>query len=137
MTQDPNMPGGMPPQEPGPPLSGDPSAYNGPPPTKEDQSMAMLAHLLGILGFLGPLIIWLLKKDQSPFVNDQGREALNFQLTVLIGYIVGWLLIYVFCIGLLIVFPLMIASLVLHIIAAMKANQGIAYRYPFSIKFIK
>src|SRR2546423_4278523 len=63
--------------------------YAGPAPDEDSKTMAMLAHLLGILGFLGPLIIWLIKKDQSPFVNDQGKEALNFHLTLLIGIIVG------------------------------------------------
>jgi len=53
---------------------------------QEDKTMAMLCHLLGILtAFLGPLIIWLVKKDQSPFVDDQGKEALNFQITLVIA----------------------------------------------------
>src|SRR5437868_1922887 len=60
--------------------------YLGPAPSPEEKQMGMLAHLLGIIGFVGPLIIWLIKKDQSPFVDDQGKEALNFHLTMLIAY---------------------------------------------------
>ncbi|MEZ5431721.1 MAG: DUF4870 domain-containing protein [Verrucomicrobiales bacterium] len=52
----------------------------------DERNMAMLAHLLGgLASFLGPLVIWLMKREESPFVNDQGREALNFQITVAIG----------------------------------------------------
>src|SRR5687767_6174019 len=59
--------------------------YAGAPPTPDDKTMATLAHVLGIFtSFVGPLIIWMIKKDTSPFVDDQGKEALNFQLTLLI-----------------------------------------------------
>src|SRR5215213_6480869 len=93
---DPSLPPGPPPATPpvgyaGPMAStGYPGPYTGPEPDKDSKTMAMLAHLLTIFtGFLGPLIIWLMKKDQSPFVDDQGKEALNFQLTLLIGYVIG------------------------------------------------
>jgi uncharacterized Tic20 family protein len=111
--------------------------YAGPEPDKDSKMMAMLAHLLGIpLGPIGPLIIWLIKKDQSPFVNDQGREALNFQITLLIGYIIGGATIAL-CVGMLIVPAIAIISLIFCIMGALKANQGIAYRYPFAIRLIK
>ena len=110
--------------------------YMGPPPAKDEQSMAMLTHLLGIIGFLGPLIIWLIKKDQSPFLDDQGKEALNFHLTMLIGYIIGGILTF-FCIGFLVILAVWVVSLIFSIIGAMKANQGIAYRYPMSLRLIK
>ena len=113
------------------------TAYQGPAPTKDECTMAMLAHLLSIvIGFLGPLIIWLIKKDQSPFVNDQGRESLNFQLTMLIGYIVGGLTVCIF-IGGIILPAVWVVSVVFAIMAAIKANSGIAYRYPINIRFIK
>lgn len=117
--------------------------------------MAMFAHLSALLGgiitagwagsigcFIGPLIIWLLKKDTMPFVNDQGREALNFNITVAIAFLALFLLtIITLGIGALITVPLMIiiglAWLVLTIIAAIKANEGVAYRYPFAIRLIK
>lgn len=112
------------------------NTYAGPPPSADDKSMGMLAHLLGVLGFIGPLIIWLIKKDQSPFVNDQGKEALNFHLTLLIGIIIG---VATSCIGVgLVITPLVwILGVIFSILGAMKAKDGIAYRYPFAIRFIK
>lgn len=110
--------------------------YTGPEPDKDSRTMAMLAHLLGILGFIGPLIIWLIKKDQSPFVDDQGKEAINFHLVMLIGYVVGGLTFCIF-IGMIIVPAVWIVSVIFSILGAIKANQGIAYRYPFNIRFIK
>jgi hypothetical protein len=116
------------------PTSGLP--YTGPEPTKDDKTMGMLAHLLGILGFLGPLIIWLIKKDTSPFVNDQGKEALNFHLTLLIGLIIG-LATSCLGIGLVIITAVWILGVIFSIMGAMQANAGVAYRYPFAIRFIK
>ena len=131
-------PPGTPP--PGTPLNyGTPTAgslYSGPTPTKDERTMGMLAHLLGVIGFLGPLIIWLIKKDQSPFVDDQGKEALNFHLVMLIGYIVGGATMCIF-IGMVLLPAVWVVSVIFSIIGAMKANQGIAYRYPFNIRFIK
>lgn len=117
-----------------PPTSGLP--YTGPEPTKDDKTMAMLAHLLGILGFLGPLIIWLIKKDTSPFVNDQGKEALNFHLTLLIGIVIGLATVW-FCIGGIILLAVWVVGIIFSIMGAMQANAGVAYRYPFAIRFIK
>jgi uncharacterized Tic20 family protein len=114
-----------------------PGPYLGPSPDKDSKTMALLAHLLGsFTGFLGPLIIWLLKKDTSPFVDDQAKEALNFQLTILIGYVICGFLTHM-CIG-FILFPILfLVNLFLAIIATTKANSGIAYRYPFAIRVIK
>ena len=103
----------------------------------DDRQMAMLAHLLGIvLGFIGPLIIWLIKKDQSPFVNDQGKEALNFQITVLIAHLVAGLS-WMICIGVILTPAVIIASIVFCIIAGMAANRGEPYRYPLNIRLIQ
>jgi len=129
-------PGSTPPGSVPPNYGTPPSGYTGGEPDKDSKTFAMLAHLLGIIGFLGPLIIWLIKKDQSPFVNDQGKEALNFHITMLIGYIVGFILTW-FCIGFFIILAVWIVSLVFSIVGAMKANSGIAYRYPISIRIIK
>jgi uncharacterized protein len=103
--------------------------------------MAMLAHLLGIiLGPIGPLIIWMIKKDQLPFVDDQGKEALNFELTMMIP----WLVLFVIsltgilaCLSLLLFPVVFIANAVFCVMGGMKANTGVAYRYPFAIRFIK
>ena len=101
--------------------------------------MAMLCHLLGALvGFLVPLIIWLVKKDTMPFVDDQAREALNFQIAVLIAFAACAVLTTVTCgFGAVLFLPLWVADLVFGITAAMKANEGIAYRYPYTLRLIK
>ena len=83
-----------------------------------------------------------MKKDTMPFVNDQAKEALNFNITVSAIFLVLWILTVVtLFIGALLTFPLMgvvgIAALVLIVIASMKANEGVAYRYPFTIRLIK
>ena len=99
--------------------------------------MAMLAHLLGIVtGFLGPLIIWLLKKDEDAFINDQGKEALNFQITIAIAMIVSGALMFV-CIGFFTALAVAVANLIFCIMAGLKANEGISYRYPMTLRLIK
>lgn len=99
--------------------------------------MAMLSHLLAVLtGIIGPLLIWLLKKDQHPFIDDQGKQALNFQLTLLIAYVIA-MLTWCLIIGMVLALVILVAHLVFTIIAAIKANKGIAYRYPFAAQFIK
>ncbi len=99
--------------------------------------MAMLCHLLAIFtGFIGPLIIWLMKKDQSPFVDYHGKQALNFQFTVLIASIVSGLLIMIF-VGCVTTPIIVIGNLILCIMATMKANSGEMYQYPLAIPFIK
>jgi uncharacterized Tic20 family protein len=147
MTQDPNtQSGAFPPGGPDPagtppgyiPPSGVPGEYSGQP-TKDEQTMAMLCYILGIFGlfgWLGPLIIWLTKKDTSPFVRDQGKEVLNWEFTILIFYLVG-IVTWCFVIGMVIVVATLITNLVLCILGAVKVSKGIPYRMPFSIKFIK
>jgi uncharacterized Tic20 family protein len=104
---------------------------------KDVTNMAMLCHLLAIFtGFLGPLIIWLIKKDDAPFIDRHGKEALNFQLTVLIAMIVSGLLTFI-CIGFIMLMAVWIADLILCIIAALKASRGEEYRYPLTIRFLK
>jgi uncharacterized protein len=103
----------------------------------EDRSMAMLCHLLGIFTwFLGSLIVWLIKKDQSKFVDEQGKEALNFQLTLLIGDLIG-LATVPFCVGPFILAAVYIIRIVFCILAAVAVNRGEHYRYPFAIRIIQ
>jgi len=105
--------------------------------SKDSMNMAMLCHLLAIFtGFLGPLIIWLIKKDDAPFVDDHGKEALNFQITVLIAMIVSGLLTFI-CIGFILMLAVWVVDLIFCIIAAVKASRGEAYRYPLAIRLIK
>lgn len=106
-------------------------------PEQEAKTMALLAHLLGIFtSFVGPLIIWLIMKDKHAFVDDQGKEALNFQLTMLIGWIIGMILTIIL-IGILINLAVFIVVLIFGIIATIKASSGEAYRYPISIRMVK
>lgn len=97
----------------------------------------MLMYLLAILtGWLAPLIIWLIKKDQSPFINDQGKELLNFQITVFIALLISGLLTFVL-IGCFLIPAIIICNLVFSILGAIAVNKGQAYRFPFNIRLIK
>jgi uncharacterized Tic20 family protein len=103
-----------------------------PPPANNDNTMGMLCHLLGLLGFIGPLIIWLIKKDESQTVNTFGKESLNFQLSMLIySAVIG---IPTCGIGLIATGAF---TVIMVIIASLKANKGEFYRYPLTIRFIK
>jgi uncharacterized Tic20 family protein len=105
--------------------------------SKDAKTMAMLSHLLAIFfGFIPPLIIWLVKKEESPFIEDQAKESLNFQITMAIAWFAAFILTFL-VIGALLMPALLIANLVLCIIAALKANEGVAYRYPFALRLIK
>ncbi|WJI14413.1 DUF4870 domain-containing protein [Pseudoxanthomonas winnipegensis] len=124
-------------------------------PSPEDRQWALFAHLSALLGGLltsgwlaslgcviGPLIIWQIKKDTLPFAADQAKEALNFNITVAIIMLVLTLIgLVTLGIGFIVTGPLMllvgIAALVFIIIAAIKSNNGEAYRYPFAFRFIK
>ena len=129
-----------------------PPSAGGPP--QEERQWAMFAHLSALAGglltsaiggwgfFLGPLVIWLMKKDTMPFVADQAKEALNFNITVSAVFLALLVLsLLTLGIGFIVTLPIMlvvgIAALVLIIMAAIKANDGIAYRYPFTVRLIK
>jgi len=114
--------------------------------------MAMLCHLSTFAGLLGipfgnviaPLVIWLLNKDKSPFVDFHGKEAINFQISLYIygfvGFVIGFILAIVlvgFVILLLLIPVLFIFWIVAVIVAATKANQGELWEYPLSIRFLK
>jgi uncharacterized Tic20 family protein len=105
--------------------------------SKDAMNMAMLCHILAIFtGFLGPLIIWMIKKDDSPFVDRHGKEALNFQLTMLIAWVASGLLTLA-CIGFILLPVVLIVDLVFCILAAVKSSRGEEYRYPISIRFVQ
>lgn len=106
--------------------------------SQDDRTIAMLTHLSGIiLGFIVPLIVWLIHKDKSDkgYLVDQSKEALNFQITLLIGYVIG-IVLSVILIGALLNFLLWIVCIIFSIIAALAANKGEAYRYPFAIRLV-
>lgn len=104
--------------------------------SKDAKTMGMLCHLLGLIGFIGPLIIWLIKKDENEFIDDQGKEALNWQISVIIYIIAAWLLCFVL-IGFVLLPAVGVLNIVLLIVGAVKANDGVKYRYPICIRFIK
>jgi uncharacterized Tic20 family protein len=103
----------------------------------------MLCHLAGLLYFtavpfanvIGPLVLWLLKKDEMPWVDQNGREALNFQISIAIYTIVSAVLILAI-VGIVLLPAVMLFNLVACIIGALKANSGDAYRYPLCIRFL-
>lgn len=118
---------------------------------EHERQWAMFAHLSALTGlltgglgcFLGPLVIWLVKRETMPFVNDQGREALNFNITMfgisVILWVVGTILL-VILVGFLFylaAFAVGVFWLVMTIIAAIKANEGVAYRYPLTLRLVK
>lgn len=102
----------------------------------EDNTLAILAHVLGIVvGFIGPLVIYLVKPEEG-YVKNQAKEALNFQITILLAYIIGWILIFIL-IGTLIVGAAAVVNLIFCIMAAMAVSKGEDYKYPFAIRLIK
>ena len=111
---------------------------------QQARTYGMLCHLLALAGFIGipfgniigPLVIWLVKKDQYPFVDDQGKESLNFQISLTIYAAVSAILMLV-AIGFVLLAAVAVFGLVMIIIAAVQANQGVAYRYPLTIRFLK
>ena len=118
-----------------PPLAGQPSA--------EQCQWAMFAHLSALAGYLvplgnilGPLLVWMMKKEEMPFVDDQGKESLNFQISMLIYIVVSALTICI-VVGVVTTPALAIADIVFVIIASIKSNKGELYRYPLTIRFIK
>jgi uncharacterized protein len=124
-------------ETPGTPSGTEPQSPQGGAPSKDEKMFAMLSHLGGIVvGFIAPLIIWLVKREEMPFVNDQAKEALNFQITVAIAYFASSVLATVL-IGFLLFPAVMIANIVFCIVAGLKANEGVAYRYPFALRLIK
>ena len=106
-------------------------------PVGDDKTLAILAHVLTLIaGFLAPLIIYLVKKDDSPYVRHHAAQALNFQLSIIIYAIVSFILILVL-IGILLLLALGVGAFVLTIVAAIKASNGEWYRYPLAIPFVR
>ena len=131
-----------------------PAAPSEPPPAldpgPDDRQYGLFMHLSALIGLTGipfasviaPLVLWQIKKNDSAFIDDQGKEAVNFNITVLLIGIALMLLTFVtFFVAVIITLPLgvalVIAWLVLTIIAGIKANEGVAYRYPVCLRLIK
>jgi uncharacterized Tic20 family protein len=106
--------------------------------SSDDRNLAMLSHLLCIvLGFLAPLIIWLMNKDKTEkeFLNDQAKESLNFQITIFIAIFISSLLCFVL-IGFVLLPIVSILDIVFCIIAGIAASKGTKYRYPLTLRLI-
>ena len=117
-------------------------------PTREERVWALIAHAggpaglllsAGLFGFAVPLVVWLAKRDESDFVADQGKEALNFQLSLFLLHVIAWLFVLLTIgIGMLILWPfflaLWIGELVLGLIAALRSYEGKRFRYPFTLR---
>lgn len=111
--------------------------------SQDEKTWGMLAHLSSLVGLiipfgtiLGPLVVWLIKKDTMPFVAEHGKEAVNFNITIAIAIIVSAVLTVVL-IGFLLMAVVGIAWLALTIIAGLAANKGESYRYPWTLRLIK
>ncbi len=103
-------------------------------PTSDEKTMSILSHVLTLVaGFIAPLIVYLIKKDQSTFIAYHARESLNFQITVLVIIII----LAITVIGILLIWLVGLIALVFVIIATIKASEGNLYRYPFTFRFIK
>lgn len=112
-------------------------------PSKDECNMGMLAHLIALVGILipfgsilGPLVIWLVKRDQSTFVDAHGKEAINFNITVAIAGFVSALLMAVL-IGFVMILVVLVFWLVCLIKASMAASRGEMYSYPFTLRLLK
>ena len=112
--------------------------------SKDARMWAMFCHLAGLCVFIlpavgnivGPLVLWQLKKDEYPFVDEQGKEALNFQISMTIYGLISAALTFI-CVGFFLLAAVGIVDIVFLLIAAVKANNGQSYRYPLTIRFIK
>lgn len=113
--------------------------------SKEIRNWAMGCHLIGLCGvivpvpaagLIGTLILWLLKREEAAFVDQQGKEALNFQISLFIYAAVCFFLLFI-GVGILLFFPLVIFGFICVILAAIKSSEGTSYRYPACIRFIK
>ena len=106
-------------------------------PTSDERTMAILSHILCLIFWLfPPLIIYLVKKNESQFVAAHAKESLNFQLTVFIAVIIS-IFLMIILIGFLLLWVIGIASTILVIIATIKASDNKIYRYPFTLRLIK
>ena len=114
-----------------------------PKPGRDARKWAMFCHISAFLGMwfpfgslIGPLILWQVKRESDPFIDDQGKEALNFQITVAIASAICYVLMFVL-IGFALLGLVLIGAVVLVVIAGVKANDGVVYRYPFTWRPLK
>jgi len=105
--------------------------------------LAMACHLAALLGYvlpfgnvIGPLVMWLLNRERHAYIDEQGREALNFQLSMLVWYLLAFALVLAL-IGFFMIVGLVVFQLVMVIVAAVRSNDGEAWRYPLTVRFLR
>ena len=109
------------------------SSFN---PSNDDKNIATVTHLGGtVFSFIPALLVWIIKKDDSAYLNDQSKEALNFQITMLIAQFIAGILVWVL-IGFILIPIVWVINVVFCIIAAISASKGETYRYPLSLRLI-
>ncbi|MBC7187144.1 MAG: DUF4870 domain-containing protein [Calditrichaeota bacterium] len=111
--------------------------------SKDERTWALFCHIGALAGFvfpfghiIAPLVIWLIKKEELPLVDDQGKESLNFQISLTI-YVVAAGILSIVLIGIPLLIALGVFWLVEVIIAAVRANEGERFRYPLNLRLIK
>lgn len=105
-------------------------------PSNNDKNIATITHLGGILfSFVPALVVWLLKKDDSEFIAAQAREALNFQITLLLAQFVAYVLVFIL-VGFLLLGLIWLFNIIFCIIAAISSSKGEYYRYPLTLRLI-
>lgn len=113
--------------------------------TETDKTTAMFCHLIAFAGVvipfpfvnvIGPLVLWLTQKDKSAYIDHHGKESLNFQITVAIASAIAFLTIFIL-VGFLLLPAVAIYAIVMTIIAAIKAKEGVNYRYPYTLRLVK
>ncbi len=109
---------------------------------KDDRNWAVIAHLSAFAGhffplgqIIGPLVVWLIKRDTSPFVDDQGKEALNAQISYTLYAVIAGVLVLIL-VGFVLLFALWIADIALVILGAIAASKGRAFRYPLILRLV-
>ncbi len=109
--------------------------------TSEERTLGAVLHVSSFAGWMiplanigAPLLLWLIKRDESPFLDHQGRQVLDFQITVTVMTLVSMVLAFVL-VGIPMLIAVAVLDVVLTIVAAVKAADGTAYRYPFSLRF--
>ena len=129
-------------------MPGDPVAFGTP--TKDERMWAMIIHVSGLVAasllttmipgnVLAPLIIWLIKREGSAFINDQGKEAMNFQITVTLALLACFALmmtVILACVAIPLMMAIGVYAVIVTIVAAVKSYEGVAFRYPATIRFI-
>jgi uncharacterized Tic20 family protein len=114
-------------------------------PSRNERQWAMGCHLIALCGFIIPpiassvatLVLWLLKREDGAFIDDQGRESLNFQITILIYIVFSALLIPLLGLGVILLVGVVVFDFICILIATVKASEGVVFRYPACIRLIK